>query len=150
MISVKSNNQHGGQTAFIINNNYYGDTLAYQENVDYKIRKIGKDSVLSIWPKKGVWASPFVLTDSSVNMKNRVHISHMTLTFPVTDYDMITDGKKIVLRGSTYSNPSSVTQPINVVLTSKKEEFFIIGDMAEYTTKAFVYHQGKVTYFAIK
>jgi hypothetical protein len=65
MISVNSINQKGGQTALVINNNYFGDTLSEKNNIFYFFDTIGSKVSLYVAPNKGIWTSPFVLTDTT-------------------------------------------------------------------------------------
>lgn len=142
-LNVTSNNQNGGQTAFIITNNYYGDTMADSVNVEFKIiNENGKD-VLYVYPKSGVWVTAYIITDSLKTI-NRTFFepgygSIIPLSFKWTYENLHWD-----LIGETLGLERSAQIPIKIYLADNDpEQFYLFGDL-QNSNKTYFFFQNKI------
>jgi hypothetical protein len=144
-VNVISVNQKGGQTAYTITNNYYGDTTKIEAN--YGFDSVIHDGIkyIYVYPKKGVWQSPFIGLDSA---RTEDYI-----------YD-VGVGLGVIMHGlsftpsedSSYRNMllffrqgnCSKTLPMKVGLRNKNG-FFLFGDFAE-SNKVYFYFKGQIFY----
>lgn len=124
-INVKSKNQKGGQTAFIINNNYYGDTASNDTNFGFFDTILNGEINVFVFPKTGVWASPFIAYDSAAT-DVMIGISYSLRTIS-RNFLIGVDGIPIAFVVETSQSPSSINAPIRVMLKSK-DAFFFFGD----------------------
>lgn len=150
-LNVQSINQRGGQTAFIINNNYYGDTTNYANNFESSVLTEDGVQYLVIYPKKGSWQTPFVFTDSS-NAKTITENPHRDGYMDVYDHGEIKISigmKRVVMGGFVSQVPCSRQTPLIITLSKqKKNEYFLFGD---YTSpqNSYIYSKGKITHVKI-
>lgn len=143
LINVTSNNQQGGQTALIINNNYFLDNLIDSINVDFKIIDDTTGQYLLAYPKKGSWTKPFVLT-SVERMKAGRFFDFEGFFSSIEGGSTEIDGKKYETYGYTLQAACTKVSPLKIVLMkSNPPEFFIFGDLANMN-RIYIYQNKKV------
>jgi hypothetical protein len=143
-INVQSNNQSGGQTAFIITNNYYKDPNLIPDSLNYvstiTIEKGRK--VLTVYPKSGSWIQPILFYDTSdVDIKLKIY----PVPNIITSYSATLSNKAGILKvkGIVFPMACSISQPIHIYLNDKPAEFYYFGDNADLN-KRFFYSKGKI------
>lgn len=132
VINVQSKNQKGGQTAFIINNNYYGDSILASNNFGYRIDTSGTTLNVSVYPLKGIWQMPYIGIDTSdFNSKHQVGYD------PGAGTINFADGVKLKINDTTYNlvyvirgSVCSKNNPMLVTLKTVKS-FFTFGDYTD-------------------
>lgn len=145
MINVTSNNQKGGQTAFIINNNFYGDTLTEKNNVVYFFDTVENHITLTVAPKKGVWVQPFVFADSS-NTHAYFDVGVGASAFVSNYTGWVVDQWKF-LAGEVSQNSISKSWPLVIQLKDNDpNQYFIFGDFLD-SNKTFLFYKGKIQYW---
>lgn len=144
-INVTSINQAGGQTAFMISNNYYHDSVLDATNFEFSI----KDDILTVYPKRGIWTSAFASTDS-LKANRRFIDPGVGVSASIHGTSIIIDGKIIPCAGIIRSSPCSKRFPMEIkMLKDDPDQFYIFGDMQE-DNKIYLYHNGKVIWFPMK
>jgi hypothetical protein len=150
-ISVQSNNQSGGQTAFIITNNYYKDPNLIPDSINYvySITNENGRKVLTISPKSNAWIQPIVFYDSSdVDM-----ISKKVFPLPamITNYTGIFGGFNVPVnvKGAILQNACTSSSPLHIYLNGNPDEFYYFGDYAD-DYKRYLYFKGKVVFIPSK
>jgi hypothetical protein len=142
-VNVISINQKGGQTAYSITNNFFGDTVKSATNFGFEIVTEGNVDWIYVYPKKGVWQSPFVGLDS-VAMGDYIYDPGIGVTTTV-------HGLSLTLENDTTVHPmllfipqgvSSKNNPLKVGVR-KKDGFFMFGDFND-DEKHYIFHKGKV------
>lgn len=147
LISVTSYNQKGGQTAFIINNNYYGDPSGDSSNVHFEIITEGGVPILYVSPKNGSWVAPFVMADSVRAMRPFFDPGAGLVRYfgGLMFTDTITK-KQYALFGSIPNGSASRSFPLRITLTKDDpNEFFIFGDF-DNINKTYYYKNRKVSW----
>lgn len=144
-INVISNNQKGGQTAYLITNNYYGDTTTERNNISYSFDTTDKKITLVVSPLKGTWISPFLLTDSSdeheyFQTRNGFYSSTESIVWIV---DRWCNTKTII---TPY--PVSKFLPFYLQLKDDPNQYFVFGDFTDLN-KTFLYYKGKIRYWGV-
>ena len=143
VITVISLNQKGGQTAYSITNNYYGDTLKNEANFGIDTFTEGGKKWVTVYPKKGVWQSPFIGLDSvkihdcsyDPGSGSIAFISGLYITFKG---ERIQHSLELIIRQGVCSK----NMPMKVGIL-KKDAFFTFGDYAD-DDKFYLYRNGKV------
>jgi len=145
MINVNSTNQKGGQTAFIINNNFYGDTTSEKNNIFYVFDTVDSHVTLIVAPLKGTWINPFVFSDSSDNhgyLKIGPGFSSYARNHPVWVVD-----KWRFVAGPITQHAISYYWPLYIKLKVKDpNQYFIFGDFID-PNKTFLYYNGQIRYW---
>ena len=145
LINVTSINQSGGQTALVITNNYYKDTLLDGNNFIFKLSKEGSREFLTVSPKKGIWISPYVVSDSlspnsdffdpGIGVSSYIHGLQVTI-----------ENKVYTLSGRGSSHACSKLFPITIYLNKNDpKQFFIFGDLQDQN-KHYLYNKGQVSW----
>lgn len=148
-LNVTSINQSGGQTAFIITNNYFRDTILDESNVDFKISGDSNSQILIVYPKKDVWVSPFVFSDSS--SKNQHFFDPgIGVSSYVHGISVQIDGKMYPIAGPCSSRACSRKFPLHIYMDKKNQnEFFIFGDF-QNSQKVYLFYQGKISWLPMQ
>jgi hypothetical protein len=149
-INVQSNNQSGGQTAFIITNNYYKDPNLVPDSLNYiAIIKLEKDKkVLTVYPKSGSWIQPMLMYDSSdVDLGSKIF--PLPFLYNSQKASLTFENKRFYVKGAFFVNAISKSQPLNIYLTDKTNEFYYFGDYAD-SNKRFIYWEGKIIWVPLK
>lgn len=141
-INVTSINQKGGQTALVINNNYFGDTLNGRNNFFWRIDSI--NNVLVCGPLKGVWATPFFAMD--INRPKVFAYNPGNFSKVIHDIYENVNGKSHKLFTITTDTPNSQRDPMKIYLSEiGSEDFVIFGDFQD-PLKKYLYKNGQVVY----
>jgi hypothetical protein len=144
LISVNSMNQKGGQTAFIINNNFYSDLLVDSANVDSRIEEKEGQKILYVWPKKGTWISPYVVTDSIKATKRMFYDPGIGVVTIIHGLSVVVDKKQHELMGSGSSKGCSKMFPIYIYLNKADvDDFYIFGDLQD-GNKSYLFYKGVI------
>jgi hypothetical protein len=145
LLNVTSVNQKGGQTAFIITNNYYRDTILNETNFEFKIDTEGGQKVLIVHPKTGIWSSPFVMTDSLKANRNFSDPGIGVVAW-IQGLELFFEGKKYSLVGFGKNSPCSKRFPLYIYLNKDDpDEIFLFGDIQD-PNKSYLYYKGAVTW----
>lgn len=149
-ISVQSSNQSGGQTAFIITNNYYKDPnlIADSINYIYLISMENQRKVLTIYPKSGAWVQPILFYDSSdIELKSKIYpLPAMYAGY----FGTLRIANNILsIKGSIFSTACTFVSPIHIYLNDKPNEYYYFGDNTD-TNKRYFYSNGKVIWVPLK
>lgn len=145
LINVTSNNQKGGQTAFIINNNFYGDTISDKNNITYIFDTTGNHVTLTVAPKKGIWTQPFVFADSS-NTHRYFDVGIGTSAFITDNIVWVVDRWRNVAGGVSQHSVSHFW-PLRIELKDNDpNQYFIFGDFLD-PNKTFLFYKGKIQYW---
>jgi hypothetical protein len=146
-INVTSNNQSGGQTAFVINNNYINKEEADSTNFTYKIYYRDKKRFLEIMPKKGVWHAPFVAT-SYETLDEEIRISGCESMIMNKTGQITTNSKSYNVKVKQCNSPCSKV-PIRICLsTYVPDEIIIIGDWQD-SNKNYIYKDGIIRWIPL-
>lgn len=147
LINVTSYNQAGGQTAFVINNNYYDGTVADSTNVAFKILNEGEAKILLVSPKNGSWVTPFVMTDSIRAQKPFYNPgAGLIKSISGISFTDTMENKTYNLVGAIPNGACSKSFPLRIFLSkTTPDEFFIFGDF-DNINKTYWFHKGKVTW----
>ncbi len=145
LINVTSNNQKGGQTAFIINNNFYGDTLSEKNNIDYIFDTTNNLVTLTVAPRKGIWTQPFVFADSS-NKHAYFDVGIGASAYIYDNIVWVIDRWRSVA-GGVSQNSVSHYWPLTIrVKANDPNQYFIFGDFLD-PNKTFLFYNGKIQYW---
>lgn len=145
MINVTSNNQKGGQTALIITNNFYGDTLSEENNIEFFFDTTGSHVTLTAAPKKGIWTQPFVFADSST--KHRYFDVGIGVSTYVREYVVWVVDRWRIVEGGISQHSISSYWPLKIDLKeSDPDQYFIFGDFLD-PNKTFLFYKGKIQYW---
>jgi len=145
-INVTSINQKGGQTALIINNNYFSDTLTAKNNFGFWIDTINNQKILICGPNKGVWITPFFAMDS-IKYKTRAYDPGIGLVTSIHGIYATIDNKEYSLAAVASNNSCSRMFPMKIYLSAlTAEDFFLFGDLQD-PLKTYLYTKGEVWYF---
>lgn len=146
IVNVQSVGQKGGQTAFVINNNFYGDTLSEEFNISYEIITEGSQKILYAAPKKGVWITPFVCMDS-LKWRSNVYNPGIGVVVGLSNLTAKVE-KKLYHIGGVGSNNScsSVFTMVMYLSQTDPNEFLMFGDLQD-PLKTYLYYKGKVIWF---
>lgn len=140
LIKVTSNDQNGGQTALIINNNYYGDTIDPEKNFIFSVMYISGEKKLVVSPKSGNWLSPIVLSNSNIDNicpRSGMYTSYENISFRFNKKDYI-------LRGQSVQIPCTKYSPLRIYLNeNSRDEIIVFGDGLD-NQKMYLYYDGKV------
>ena len=145
LINVTSNNQKGGQTAFIINNNFYGDTLSERNNIDYVFDTAGNHITLTVAPKKGIWTQPFVFADSS-NTHRYFDVGVGVAAFISDNVVWVVDKWRSVGGGISQHSVSHFWPLIIELKDNDPNQYFIFGDFLD-PNKTFLFYKDKIQYW---
>ncbi|MBU7570147.1 MAG: hypothetical protein KAF41_05790 [Flavobacterium sp.] len=142
-INVISLNQTGGQTAYSITNNFYGDTVRAGTNYGFDTLTEGGVKYLYFYPRKGTWQTPFVGYDSILNDI----VFHPGVGVSGGSRESIPFNNPIngVLQKTMIITSASVcsrTMPLKVGIL-KPSTYVIFGDFAD-PEKVYFYQFGKV------
>jgi len=145
VINVFSLNQKGGQTAYSITNNFYGDSVRAEKNFGFDTLTEGGVKYLYVFPRRGTWVSPFVGYDSvlrDVSFDPGIGVSassHESILFknPV-------NGTLHKTMWIFTSHVCSRTLPLRIGLL-RPAAFVIFGDYAD-PEKIYFYQNGKITH----
>lgn len=145
MINVNSNNQKGGQTAFIINNNFYGDTATEKNNLTYGFDTVDNHVTLIVSPLKGPWINPFVFADSS-DSHNYYEVGAGFVSFARPHFVWVVDKWRSVAGPITHQSVSN-NWPLFIKLKDNDpNQYFIFGDFLD-PNKTFLFYKGKIQYW---
>lgn len=147
IINVSSVNQSGGQTAFVITNNYYGDSVSDFTNFGYSFNN--DSTLLTVFPQKGVWQSPFVSTDS---LKSNRHFVDPGIGVVATFHGMkiMLDSVEYTLFGVGPDRRCSKRFPLYIYLQKNDpNQFFVFGDIQD-SHKTYIYYKGMVSWMLIE
>ncbi len=143
VINVQSKNQKGGQTAFIINNNYYGDSVLSPTNFSCKIDTLKDGYTVTVYPLKGTWQMPYIGVDTIDYNKNQnisydpgfgsINFVEQKVTSQDTLYYMI-----CIIRNDVCSK----NYPM-VVKLSKINVVFTFGDFTD-DNKCYIFNKGVI------
>ncbi len=148
LINVISVNQKGGQTAFIINNNYYADTLADSINIGFHMDTV--KNILQVYPIKGIWIQPFVATDSSIaNLKMFDHEPNYMMAF-VKELSYIEGDHKYTLTAFISNVARSQVRPLNINLTNAANEYYLFGDWVNPNKRYLFFNRSRITWVPSK
>jgi hypothetical protein len=142
VINVISVNQKGGQTAYSITNNYYGDTLKSATNFGFDTLTRDGKLLVAVYPKKGVWQSPFIGIDS-LNNKDCSYdpgaglISWIPGIYLTFENDTVQHNMFLTIRDGVCSKNIPM-----IVTLNKPDAFFLFGDYTD-DEKFYLYHKGK-------
>ncbi|MDF2192570.1 hypothetical protein [Paraflavitalea sp. CAU 1676] len=145
VINVISLNQKGGQTAYSITNNFYGDTVRSEKNYGFDTLTEAGVKYLYVYLRRGTWQSPFVGYDSLLNdisFDPGIGVSatsHSSILFNNPNYGTL---HKTMWTFS--SHVCSRTLPLKIG-PLKPGAFVIFGDYAD-PEKIYFYQNGKVTH----
>lgn len=148
LINVTSNNQSGGQTAFVITNNYYGDSVLDAKNFKYTLIGDSNQKVLTVAPRKGIWVSPFVATDSA---KSRIHFFDPGSGMVSFIHGIMAciDDIDYPIEGAGRDGASSKLFPLVIYLhPNDPSQFYIFGDLQD-SHKWYLYYKGEVSWFPL-
>lgn len=147
LINVTSINQKGGQTAFVINNNYFGDTtLTGKNNFGFSIDSVDNQRILFCGPLKGTWITPFVAMDSA-KFRNGAYDPGIGLITSISGISATVDGKEYSLMAIASNNSCSQMFPMRIYLAAlSSDDFIIFGDLHD-PLKTYIYKKGEVWYF---
>lgn len=143
LINVISVNQQGGQTAYSITNNYYGDTTNIETNYGLDTVNEGGIKYIYVYPKKGVWQTPFIGLDSARSGDYIYDPGVGLITF--MHGLSFTPSKDSAYRPMVLyfrQGNCSKSLPMKIGLINKKG-FFLFGDFAE-SDKVYFYFKGSV------
>ncbi len=144
-INVNSINQKGGQTALIINNNYFGDSLTGKNNFGFWIDTSNNQKVLICGPLKGVWTTPFFAMDST--KFKRAYDPGIGVTTNIHGIFATIDNKEYRLAAIASNNSCSQMFPMKIYLSAlASEDFILFGDLQD-PLKTYLYKKGEVSYF---
>jgi hypothetical protein len=143
LISVQSTNQKGGQTAFIINNNFYGDTTLNESNFELWVDTLADKSLnVFVRPLKGVWNTPYIGIDT-LYLDNHTGVKYDPGAGSIGSasglsivIDSISHGMLFIMRDGS----CSYNHPMMVTLTDKKG-FFTFGDFDD-NKKGYLFRYG--------
>jgi hypothetical protein len=143
LINVTSINQKGGQTALVITNNYFRDTVLNETNFEFQIDTQGNQKTLIVFPKTGIWTSPFVLADS-IKANRRFFDPGIGVVTSISGIEVLFEGKTYSMIGAAQSTPCSKRFPIYIYLNpDDPDEIFLLGDFQD-SNKSYLFHKGKV------
>lgn len=147
-INVSSNNQSGGQTAFVINNNYYRDTISNKYNFEYNIINRTGKKILSVKPKSGSWLYPFALTNSSNEIINLLTSSHGNgMVSDLNGTPVTLQGKEYILNGRSCNCPCNKIPIEFFIDVDDPNQIIIFGDLSD-PEKTYIYNQQKVIWLS--
>lgn len=142
-INVVSLNQGGGQTAYSITNNFYGDSVRAATNFGFDTVMENGVKYLYVYPKKGTWQSPFVGYDSVLNdISFDPGIGVSSSTRESLLFKNPNDGSIHKTMWIFKSGVCSRTLPLRIGIL-KPSTFVIFGDYADLE-KIYFYQKGKV------
>lgn len=139
-----SNNQSGGQTALVINNNYtnyYRDSIPDSTNYHFRTLKYQGQKYLEVFPRKGAWISPFYAEGDSIIRPFIVENRSDGATYTRVNLDANFIYPHFT--GFYRSTPCSESNPMYILLKETKNECHFWGDYNDFN-KTYYYHQGKV------
>lgn len=145
-INVTSINQNGGQTALVINNNYFLDSLNGKNNFGFSIDTTHNQKILICGPLKGVWTTPFFAMDST-RYKSGAYDPGIGVVSSILGIYATIDNKEHNLAAVASNNSCSQMFPMKIYLSALAiEDFFIFGDLQD-ASKTYLYRKGEVRYF---
>lgn len=146
LINVMSVNQKGGQTALIINNNYYTDSISDEENLLSYITNEKNRKCLKVSPKKGVWNSPFALS-SSTSLEEHLLECGVGL-YDSFDVTATIQNFNISLKGYKCNIPCSKLPMTIYINISDPNEMIMFGDWQD-PYKTYIYTEGKIIWMPL-
>lgn len=149
-INVISLNQHGGQTAFVINNNYNRDSAIDSTNLVYTITSnTNGQKILKVGPKTGIWMTPFVGTDSAKSGRKFIQYLHNNYSI-MTGFPNVEFNHKVYsIKGYALNGARSSFTPISIILDgTNPNDFYIFGDITNLR-KIFFYDHGLIGWLEI-
>lgn len=144
-VNVISINQKGGQNALVINNNFFSDSSLDSSNYNFKVIHEENQSYLIVSPKKGVWNSPVVFTDS-LSATRSFFDPGVGFSSIIRDISVEIEGRHYKLIGKTKSSVCSKNFPLTINLSKDIGEFYIFGDIQD-NRKLYLYKNGRVLWF---
>ena len=146
-INVFSINQKGGQTAYLITNNYFTDPNYIADSINYETKVVIKDSLKYIYffPKKGVWTNPFISYESDAGNRTTSLQGMMKDITGSFDFGRL----KVSFTGATTESPCSKNSPIYIILKKDEEILIFFGDYST-NTKTYLYEDGEIKHVNLK
>ncbi len=144
-IAVQSYNQSGGQTAFIINNNYR-DLDYVPDSINFICEYVNEEKTqIRVSPKYGIWHSGFIAFPTNDNCVLDVYDSYGIWRGPRTVNEMMYDGKKSLIDVRNSDSSCGKDNPYYVNVESSNC-FFIFGDCinCKDLNKVYIYNNGRV------
>lgn len=147
-INVISINQNGGQTAYSITNNFYGDPGYVPDSINYTfhVERMNGHNYLFVSPKHGTWSQTFFLYDSTKGYPSSSDVTYYGMTTPINGMSLNIDNTKVFMSGILWDKVISPNIPLYIYLDNDPNGYFAFGDFS-YNTRFYIFHQGKV--FAI-
>lgn len=143
VINVISLNQKGGQTAYSITNNFYGDTIRAETNYGFDTLTENGIKYLYVYPRRGTWQSPFVGYDSLMNdISFDPGVGVSGVSRESIRFNNPNSGTLHKTMWIFNSSICSRTMPLRIGLL-KPSAFVIFGDYAD-PEKIYFYQKGKV------
>ncbi|UEG49264.1 hypothetical protein LK994_11540 [Ferruginibacter lapsinanis] len=146
-INVQSNNQKGGQTAFIINNNYYGDPSIIPDSINYTYSVTLENGklILNVSPRGQTWEKPLIGYDTLYKRtKNKVnYLSAQSSSYYAS---LPIDKIKTSLYSWIFDLPCTNKKSIKIDISENPNQFIYFGD-ANNTKKRYLYRNGKVVWY---
>lgn len=147
MINVTSVNQSGGQTAFIITNNYFSE--APKDSVNFEFTLSEEKSLLTVYPKRGIWSSPFVATDSAKAGRDFFNPG-IGVVSSFHGMEIYVDSTKHICNGLIRSGACSKNFPVYIWLgKNDPDQLYVFGDMQD-PGKTYLYYKGKISWLPMK
>lgn len=136
---VVSNNQKGGQTAFIITNNYYTNPNYVPDSINFEYKRIindGQDTLLDVFPISGKWDNPFIVCQSELFDNDTppawIYAPGVGMsTSGTSNWDFTINDTVFKMTKLTITYPTaSKERPLRIAykFIKKNPLFFIVGD----------------------